>query len=144
MTPDASPAACVCARWSEWPFSTGELLARIRAHLRRHHASPQRVASSVIGFGDVTVDLARRVVEREGINLHLTPIGYRLLTALVAHPHCVLTHRQLLHAVWGPHHGEDTHYLRVYMAQLRKKVERDPARPHHLVTETGVGYRFLP
>lgn len=126
------------------PFSTGELLARIRAHLRRHHGSPQRTASSVVGFGDITVDLSRRVVERDGVNLHLTPIEYRLLTSLVAHPHCVLTHRQLLHAVWGPHHGEDTHYLRVYMAQLRKKIERDPARPQHLVTETGIGYRFLP
>ena len=77
-------------------------------------------------------------------SVHVTPIEYRLLTHLAAHPHAVLTHRQLLQAVWGPGHAEDAHYLRVYMAQLRKKIESDPARPRHLVTETGIGYRFLP
>lgn len=125
------------------PFGVAELLARVRAHLRRRAAGP-RANSSVVEFGDVSIDLSRRVVERVGENLHVTPIEYRLLTHLVAHPECVLTHRQLLLAVWGPSHSEDTHYLRVYMGQLRKKIEVDPAQPRHLVTETGIGYRFVP
>ena len=99
---------------------------------------------SVVEFGDVKIDLARRIIERAGEGIHATPIEYRLLTHLAAHPHCVLTHRQLLNAVWGPNHSEDTHYLRVYMGQLRKKLERDPAQPKHLLTETGIGYRFVP
>jgi two-component system KDP operon response regulator KdpE len=125
------------------PFSAGELLARVRAHLRRR-AGAARDNAAAIEFGDVKIDLARRIVERATEALHLTPIEYRLLTHLAAHPHCVLTHRQLLHAVWGPNHSEDTHYLRVYMGQLRKKIERDPVQPRHLVTETGIGYRFVP
>jgi two-component system KDP operon response regulator KdpE len=125
------------------PFGAGELLARVRAHLRRRATSP-RAASSVVEFGPVRIDLALRTVERAGERLHVTPNEYRLLTHLAAHPHCVLTHRQLLHAVWGPNHAEDTHYLRVYMAQLRKKIEDDPAQPRHLLTETGIGYRFVP
>lgn len=125
------------------PFGVPELLARVRAHLRRRSAGP-RPNSSVVEFGDVRIDLARRVVERNGENLHVTPTEYRLLTYLSAHPECVLTHRQLLHAVWGPNHAEDTHYVRVYMGQLRKKIEADPAQPRHLVTETGIGYRFVP
>jgi len=125
------------------PFGTGELLARVRAHLRRRAAAAPG-GGSTVEFGDVKVDLARRTVERAGESLHVTPIEYRLLTHLAAHPHSVLTHRQLLHAVWGPNHGEDTHYLRVYMAQLRKKLELDPAQPRHLLTETGIGYRFVP
>jgi two-component system, OmpR family, KDP operon response regulator KdpE len=124
------------------PFGAAELLARVRAHLRR--STGVRAGAAAIEFGDVKIDLAHRIVERAGENLHLTPIEYRLLTHLAAHPHCVLTHRQLLHAVWGPNHAEDTHYLRVFMAQLRKKIERDPAQPRHLVTETGIGYRFVP
>jgi two-component system KDP operon response regulator KdpE len=125
------------------PFAVGELLARVRAHLRRSAALPGS-SGSVVEFGDVKVDLARRTVERAGDNLHVTPIEYRLLTHLAAHPHCVLTHRQLLQSVWGPNHAHDTHYLRVYMGQLRKKIERDPAQPQHLITETGIGYRFVP
>jgi two-component system KDP operon response regulator KdpE len=125
------------------PFGVPELLARVRAHLRRRAAGP-RPNMSVIEFGNVRIDLARRVVERGGENLHVTPIEYRLLTHLAAHPECVLTHRQMLHAVWGPSHSQDTHYLRVYMGQLRKKIEVDPAQPRHLVTETGIGYRFVP
>ena len=89
------------------------------------------------------MDLARRTVEKDGAPLHLTPIEYRLLTCLLASPGCVLTHRQLLKAVWGPNHTEDAHYVRVYMGQLRKKIETDPARPRHILTETGVGYRFV-
>jgi len=125
------------------PFGAAELLARVRAHLRRR-SSGTRAGSPLVEFGDVTIDLARRIVERAGENLHLTPIEYRLLTHLAAHPHCVLTHRQLLNAVWGPNHSEHTHYLRVYMGQLRKKIEDDPAQPQHLLTETGIGYRFVP
>ena len=125
------------------PFGVGELLARVRAHLRRRSAVAG-AGGTVIEFGDVKVDLARRLVERAGKPVHLTPIEYRLLTHLAAHPHSVLTHRQLLLAVWGPNHAEDSHYLRVYMGQLRKKIERDAAQPRHLVTETGIGYRFVP
>ena len=125
------------------PFGTGELLARVRAQLRRHpHASAQ--ARSVLEFGDVRIDLGRRVVERGGQPLHLTPIEYRLLTHLAANPDRVLTHPQLLRAVWGPSHAEDTHYVRIYMGHLRAKLEADPSQPRHLVTELGVGYRFVP
>ena len=124
------------------PFGTGELLARVRAQLRRRAQGPSDRA--VTTFGDVTLDQTRRVVERAGQPVHLTPIEYRLLAHLAAHPDRVLTHRQLLHAVWGPSHAEDTHYLRVHMANLRKKIEHDPSQARHLVTETGVGYRFVP
>ena len=125
------------------PFGVGELLARVRAHLRRR-ATPARSATSAIEFGTVRIDLAQRIVTRDAERVHLTPLEYRLLTHLAGHPHSVLTHRQLLRAVWGPGHAEDAHYLRVFMAQLRKKLEADPAQPRHLVTETGVGYRFVP
>jgi two-component system KDP operon response regulator KdpE len=125
------------------PFSAGELLARVRAHLRRR-AGGVSDAGTIIEFGDVKIDLMRRTVERAGEALHLTPIEYRLLTHLVAHPHCVLTHRQVLKAVWGSNHVEDTHYLRVYMGHLRRKIEDDPSQPRHLLTETGIGYRFVP
>jgi len=125
------------------PFGVGELLARVRAHLRRG-ATPARAATSAIEFGGVRIDLAQRIVTRDAERVHLTPLEYRLLTHLAGHPHSVLTHRQLLKAVWGPGHAEDAHYLRVFMAQLRKKLEADPAQPRHLVTETGVGYRFVP
>jgi two-component system KDP operon response regulator KdpE len=123
------------------PFGTAELAARVRAHLRRRGAAVD--ASTVVGFGGVQVDLVRRTVEKDGVPLHLTPIEYRLLTCLLASPGCVLTHRQLLKAVWGPNHAEDAHYVRVYMGQLRKKIEADAARPRHILTETGVGYRFM-
>ena len=125
------------------PFGAGELLARVRAHLRRR-AGGVADGSSLIEFGDVRLDLMRRTVERAGQPLHLTPIEYRLLTHLTAHPHCVLTHRQVLKAVWGSNHSEDTHYVRVYMGHLRRKIEADPSQPRHLVTETGIGYRFVP
>jgi two-component system KDP operon response regulator KdpE len=126
------------------PFSAGELLARVRAHLRRRASAGGADGSAVIEFGTLKIDLQRRTVERAGQPLHLTPIEYRLLTHLAGHPHCVLTHRQMLHAVWGPNHSEDTHYVRVYMGHLRRKIEVDPAQPRHLVTETGIGYRFVP
>ncbi|MBK7765647.1 MAG: two-component system response regulator KdpE [Sulfuritalea sp.] len=123
------------------PFGTAELTARVRAHLRRRGVAAD--APAVASFGGVRVDLARRTVEKDGAPLHLTPIEYRLLACLLASPGCVLTHRQLLKAVWGPNHAEDAHYVRVYMGQLRKKIEADPARPRHILTETGVGYRFV-
>jgi two-component system KDP operon response regulator KdpE len=97
----------------------------------------------LVCFGDVTVDMARRQVTRGGVELHLTPIEYRLLTLLIANAGRVLTHRQLLKEVWGPSHAEDTHYLRVYMTGLRRKLEHDPTLPRHLRTETGIGYRLV-
>ena len=125
------------------PFSAGELLARVRAQLRRRTRVSADGGTS-IEFGEVRIDLLHRSVERAGKPMHLTPIQYRLLVHLAGYPNCVRTHRQLLNAVWGSSHGEDTPYLRVYMGQLRKKVEIDPSRPRHLLTEAGVGYRFVP
>lgn len=124
------------------PFGAAELLARIRAHLRRRQRAGTDGPSQV-EFGAVKVDLGRRLVEKNGAQLHLTPIEFRLLAYLLANPDCVLTHRQLLKAVWGPSHAEDSHYVRVYMGQLRKKLEADPANPDHIVTEPGIGYRFV-
>ncbi|MCW8165099.1 response regulator [Verminephrobacter aporrectodeae subsp. tuberculatae] len=126
------------------PFGSGELMARVRAQLRRSQQPGAAGGQALIAFGDVTVDLARRAVERGGQALHLTPIEYKLLTHLAAQPDRVITHQQLLKAVWGPGHAQDTHYVRVHMANLRKKVERDASMPRHLMTETGVGYRFVP
>lgn len=125
------------------PFGAGELLARVRAQLRRHQQQTP-AGEPMIKFGGICVDLVRRSVERNGEPLHLTPIEYKLLTHLAAQPDRVITHKQLLGAVWGPSHGEDAHYVRVHMANLRKKVESDPSMPRHLVTEAGVGYRFVP
>jgi two-component system, OmpR family, KDP operon response regulator KdpE len=125
----------------EKPFGTEELLARIRVALR-HAAGGARDEDAVFAVGDLHVDQARRVVKADGRDVHLTPIEYKLLTTLVHHAGKVLTHRQLLREVWGPSHAEDAHYLRVYMAQLRRKVERDPAQPRYLLTEPGVGYRL--
>jgi two-component system KDP operon response regulator KdpE len=125
------------------PFGTGELLARVRAQLRRHPRASAE-AQSVLAFGEVRIDLVRRTVERAGAPVHLTPIEYRLLTHLAAHPNRVLTHPQLLRAVWGPSHAEDTHYVRIYMGHLRAKLEADASQPRHLLTELGVGYRFVP
>lgn len=124
------------------PFSTGELLARVRAALRRT-TSATLDAGSTIRFGSVEIDLARRQVTNNGEGVHLTPIEYRLLTTLLAHEGKVLTHRNLLREVWGPAYIEHNHYLRIYMGHLRHKLEADPTRPRHLLTETGVGYRFV-
>lgn len=124
------------------PFATGELLARVRSQLRRR--AHVENGSSVVEFGEVKIDLARRVVERKGEVLHLTRLEYQLLAHLCNRPDRVLTHQQILKAVWGPNHTADTHYLRVFMAGLRKKIEDDPTRPRHLLTEIGVGYRFVP
>lgn len=123
------------------PFGAAELLARVRAQLRRR--SLAGAGAAVFEFGKIRVDLGKRVVERSGETVHLTPIEYRLLACLITHPGSVLTHRQLLQSVWGPSHAEDSHYVRVYMGALRKKIEDDPSRPKHFITEAGVGYRFM-
>jgi two-component system KDP operon response regulator KdpE len=123
------------------PFGVPELQARVRALLRRA-ARTAGDASPVVGFGDVTVDLAKRLVTRGGEVVHLTPIEYRLLALLIANIGRVLTHRQLLLEVWGPNAVEHTHYLRVYMTGLRRKLEPNPNIPQFILTEPGVGYRF--
>ncbi len=120
------------------PFGAGELMARVRAQLRRHYQQTPG-GEPLIAFGDVRVDLARRTAERAGQPLHLTPIEYKLLTHLASQPDRVITHQQLLKTVWGPGHADDTHYVRVHMANLRKKVEDNPAMPQHLRTEAGIG-----
>ena len=124
------------------PFGAGELLARVRAQLRRHQQQTP-AGETVIRFGEVSIDLVHRRVERDGQELHLTPIEYKLLTHLATQPDRVITHQQLLKTVWGPGHAEDTHYVRVHMANLRKKVEANPSMPAHLLTEAGIGYRFV-
>lgn len=124
------------------PFGVGELLARVRALLRRqqrHHDS-----DTVLRFGDISVDLARRHVSRGGVDIHLTPIEYRLLSVMLSSNGKVLTHRHLLREVWGPGYAESNHYLRIYVGHLRQKLENDPTQPRHFLTETGVGYRFQP
>ncbi|MBV8501330.1 MAG: two-component system response regulator KdpE [Paucibacter sp.] len=126
------------------PFGVGELMARVRVAHRRHLAAAAvGAAQSVFRFGEIEVDLAARRVLRGGEPVHLTPTEYRLLTYLIAEAGKVLTHRQLLKAVWGPSHADDSHYLRVYMGNLRQKLETEPARPRHLLTETAVGYRLV-
>ena len=130
------------------PFGVGELLARVRANLRRPRAAAGgpgagEEADPVFRFGEVEVDRQGRLVRRAGSEVHLTPIEYRLLTVLIANAGRVLTHRQLLREVWGPSHAEQNHYLRIYMGHLRQKLEIDPTQPRHLLTETAVGYRLL-
>jgi two-component system KDP operon response regulator KdpE len=123
------------------PFGVGELRARLGAMLRR---SGPAGGGAVVEFGDVRVDHVHRTVERGGEPVHLTPIEYRLLCLFITGAGRVMTHRQLLREVWGPGHGEQSHYLRVYVGHLRQKLEADPARPRHILTETGIGYRFQP
>jgi two-component system, OmpR family, KDP operon response regulator KdpE len=123
------------------PFGVPELLARIRVAIR-HSALPPDGASSVFEAEDVRVDLLRRSVLRNGVEVRLTPTEYKLLSALVRHAGRVMTHRQLLQEAWGANYQEQNHYLRVYMAQLRQKLERDSTRPRLLITEPGVGYRL--
>ena len=127
------------------PFGTGELLARVRANLRRPRAAAgalEEEADPVFRFGEVEVDRQARWVRRSGAEVHLTPIEYRLLGVLMANAGRVLTQRQLLREVWGPSHAGQSHYLRIYMSHLRQKLEADPAQPQHLLTETAVGYRL--
>jgi two-component system KDP operon response regulator KdpE len=124
------------------PFGVAELLARTRANLRRMRAG-RAPADALFRFGEVEVDLAARLVRKHGAEVHLTPIEYRLLGVLIANAGRVLTHPYLLREVWGPGHAGSTHYLRVYMGNLRQKLEDDSAQPRHILTETGVGYRLL-
>ena len=124
------------------PFGVGELLARIRVALRRAASSASPTAEPVFQTGDLKVDLAVHRVWLGDKEIHLTPIEYRLLTTLVKHAGKVLTHRFLLKEVWGPDQTYETHYLRVFMATLRRKIEENPARPRYLLTEQGVGYRL--
>ncbi len=123
------------------PFSVGELVARIRVALR-HASQGTEAGEPVFTLDGLRVDLARRQVFVEQEEIHLTPIEYRLLTTMIRYAGRVITHRQLLKEVWGPDSVFETHYLRVYMAQLRRKIESDPARPRFLLTEPGVGYRL--
>lgn len=126
------------------PFGVGELLARMRVALRhaaREGMDPQD--EPVFEVADLHVDLVRRHVDLHGEEIHLTPIEYKILATLVRHAGRVITHRQLLQEVWGPSFGNQTHYLRVYMQQLRKKLEETPAHPRYLRTEPGVGYRLV-
>jgi len=123
------------------PFSVGELLARIRVALRPR-GTALAAAVTVHERDDLRIDLAAHTVQRAGVPVHLTPTEFKLLARMVRSAGKVVTHRQLLMDVWGPEFTEHTHYLRLYMAQLRAKIERDPAEPRHLLTETGVGYRL--
>jgi len=132
------------------PFGLGELMARVRANLRRPRTvfsdtatEPGSEGDAVCRFGEVEIDRSKRLVRSGGAEVHLTPIEYRLLAVLVANVGRVITHKQLLREVWGPSHSEQSHYLRIYMGHLRQKLEPDPAQPRHLLTESGVGYRLL-
>jgi two-component system, OmpR family, KDP operon response regulator KdpE len=124
------------------PFGAGELLARLRVALR--HVGERAAAAPVakIAIGRLTIDVAAHRVQRDGLDIHLTPIEYKLLTTLAQHRGKVLTHRHLLREVWGAAHVESPQYLRIYMRALRHKIERDPAQPRYLLTEVGVGYRM--
>ncbi len=123
------------------PFGVNELLARIRVALR-HAQGAAGPSSPVLEIGGLKLDLDRREVFVDGKEVHLTPIEYKLLVLLAKHAGKVLTHRQILKDVWGPNQSEHTHYVRVHMAELRKKIEANPARPVYLATEPGVGYRL--
>jgi two-component system KDP operon response regulator KdpE len=124
------------------PFGVGELAARLRVALR-HAGGSAQVQGRPLKLGPVEIDLERREVRAPGREIHLTPIEFRLLALLAKHAGMVLTHRQLLREVWGPSHIEQSHYLRIYMKQLRDKLEAEPSRPRHFLTETGVGYRLV-
>ena len=123
------------------PFGVGELLARVRVALR--HAARAPSGQNLLRLSTATIDLDARRARVGDAEMHLTPIEFRLLACLARHLGLVVTQRQLLTEVWGPTHAADTHYLRIYMKQLRDKFEPDPVRPRHFITETGVGYRLL-
>ncbi|WP_287929671.1 response regulator [Arthrobacter sp.] len=123
------------------PFGLDELLARLRAASRR--AGPQ-AAEPLVSTAEFTVDLANKLVMRKGAPVRMTPTEWNVLELLVRNPGRLVSQQQMLSAVWGPAYAKETHYLRVYMAQLRRKLERDPANPEHLLTEAGMGYRFQP
>ncbi|MBP8256168.1 MAG: response regulator [Opitutaceae bacterium] len=122
------------------PFSGGELLARVRAIMRRTQPNAE---SSLVSFGDIEIDLASRIVRRKGVVLHLTAKEYALFRLLVQHRGKVVTHQQILREVWGPAGDNNTHYLRVHMTHLRQKLEEHPQSPKHLLTDAGIGYRLV-
>jgi two-component system KDP operon response regulator KdpE len=122
------------------PFGIGELLARMRNAIR--HAERVAPHATVVNIGELRIDLAARLVRRKGEEVHLTPLEYKLLVTMLKHSGKVLTHRFLLREVWGPQDAQENHYLRVFVAGLRRKLENDPARPRYILTEQGVGYRF--
>jgi two-component system, OmpR family, KDP operon response regulator KdpE len=124
------------------PFGFGELLARIRVALRHAIQPQEHIQAGVFITANLKVDLHKRVVSLDEQEIHLTPIQYRLLAVLVQHAGRVLTHQQILKEVWGPSYSENAHYLRIYMSQLRQKLEADPTQPKFLLTESGVGYRL--
>jgi len=124
------------------PFGFGELLARIRVALRHSSRGAEAVPTDVFITANLRVDLLNRLVSVDGREVHLTRIQYRLLSVLIKHAGKVLTHQQILKEVWGPSYQENAHYLRIYMSQLRQKLEADPAQPRFLLTESGVGYRL--
>jgi len=121
------------------PFGADELLARLRAALRR---VSEDGGEPTIDLGGLVIDLAARTVARDGEEIHLTPIEFGLLRVLALHRGKLVTHRQLLREVWGPAYEDETHYLRVHVAHIRAKIEREPSRPRHLITEPGIGYRL--
>jgi two-component system, OmpR family, KDP operon response regulator KdpE len=123
------------------PFATEELLARLRALTRR---APDAAEEPVVAFGDVVVDLGARQVRRAGQDVRLTPTEWAVLEQLVRSPRRLVTQQTLLTSVWGPTHTRDSGYLRIYLGTLRKKLEAEPSRPRHLITEPGIGYRFVP
>lgn len=125
------------------PFGIGELLARVRAALRRSQLHVNAQQNHLFEFGDVLVDLEKRLIYKAQQEIHLTPIEYRLLSFLLHHTNKVLTHQQILKSVWGPSHTNSAHYLRIYMANLRQKLEDNAAQPKFFLTETGVGYRLF-
>ena len=124
------------------PFGLGELLARIRVALRHSASSPEQDQSGIFSTGALKVDLLKRQVAVGDREVHLTPIQYRLLSLLIKNAGKVLTHQYILKEVWGPSYKDNSHYLRIYMSQLRQKLETDPAQPQYLLTESGVGYRL--
>lgn len=123
------------------PFGVQELLARARVAIRRSMQTPPQ-ADAVVAFGEAKIDFGKRSVSFKGEELHLTPIEFKLLATLVRHAGRVITHTQILRETWGSEYSDETHYLRVYMAQLRRKLEIDPAHPRHFITEPGVGYKL--
>jgi two-component system, OmpR family, KDP operon response regulator KdpE len=125
------------------PFAVEELLARVRAVLRRSGWTAQPPGPDVLRYGPLEIDLAAHGISRDGAAVHLTPTEFALLEQLVTHPNKVLTHRTLLQRVWGSEYHDEAEYLRVYIGRLRRKLERDPANPRYLQTEPGVGYRFV-
>lgn len=124
------------------PFGIGELLARVRSTLRRSTQVQPAVIKTIFEYGDLLIDVERHQVFLSGQPVHMTPVEFRLLAVMTKQAGKVITQRQLLREVWGPHHEDDTHYLRIYMRQLRGKLEVDPAQPRFLLTEPGVGYRL--